>query len=123
MHNELKKRRINRLKRKVRIRRNLRGNAVKPRLTVNKSNTHIYAQVIDDETGKTLFGIGSYDKGIRSEMESKNRKEIAAIVGEKIGHKLKEQKVETVIFDRGSYKYHGIIAALADAVRNAGIKL
>ncbi len=115
---------INRAKkRKMRIRKNLQGTAVKPRLSVFRSNQNVSVQAIDDVNGVTLAGIGTYDKEIKAVKKGKTQKELSALVGVKIAEKLKEKKIETVVFDRGEYKYHGIVAALADAVREAGIKL
>ncbi|MCB1117162.1 MAG: 50S ribosomal protein L18 [Chlamydiia bacterium] len=110
-------------KRKTRIRKTLKGTAVKPRLSVFRSNLNVSVQAIDDVNGVTLAGVGTYNKEIKAAGKGKTQKELSAIVGAKIAEKLKENKIETVVFDRGEYKYHGVIAALADAVREAGIKL
>ncbi len=122
MHSEVKQRTIKQRKRQLRVRKYLKGTAVKPRLCVFKSNAHISAQLIDDESGRTLVGFGSYSKEIKAASQGKAKKELATMVGQKLGVKIKEQKVDQIIFDRGSNKYHGVIAALADAVREAGIK-
>ncbi|MCP5492452.1 MAG: 50S ribosomal protein L18 [Chlamydiales bacterium] len=115
---------INRAKkRKMRIRKTLKGTAVKPRLSVFRSNQNVSVQAIDDVNGVTLAGIGTYNKEIKAASKGKTQKELSAIIGAKIAEKLKENKIETVVFDRGEYKYHGVVAALADAVREAGIKL
>lgn len=124
MHSETKKSSQRRVKRSIRIRKTLKGNAQKPRLTVHKSNCHIYVQVIDDENGRTLAGLGTYNKELRSASAGKTKSERAAIVGAKIAAKIKDElKIEALVFDRGPNKYHGVIAALADAVREAGIKV
>lgn len=123
MHNELKNKNEKRLKRLMRVRKTVRGTNVKPRLTIFRSNQNVYAQVIDDSCGKTLAGIGTNDKAIKGDRKGKSQTELSKIIGAKIGEKLKEQKIESVVFDRGSYKYHGVVAALADAVREAGIRI
>ncbi len=110
-------------KRKMRVRKTLRGTAEKPRLSVFRSNKGVFAQVIDDIEGKTIAGIGTYNKELKAAGKGKTHKELSALVGAKIAAKLKESKIDTVVFDRGAYKYHGTVAALADAVREAGIKL
>ena len=120
MESEVKKRVIKRRKRTLRVRKHLRNVAKKPRLCVFKSNAHVSAQLIDDEKGVTLVGCGSYSKDVQTDGKSKT--EVAKIVGQKIGAKIKEQSIGQVVFDRGAYKYHGVIAAFADAVREAGIK-
>lgn len=98
-------------KRKLRVRRKLRGDAVRPRLCVVKSNANLFAQVIDDEAGKTLVGI-------RAKKDVTSAKQL----GEKIGELAKKQKIERVVFDRGSSKYHGSIKAVADGARTAGLE-
>ena len=111
---------VARQKRHVRIRQTLKGTASKPRLNVFRSNSQIYAQIIDDETGKTLCSASSLDK----ELNLKNGSNIdaAKAVGELVAKRALELKIETVVFDRGGYLYHGRVAALADAARAAGLK-
>ena len=123
MHKEKEKRKQNRIKRQLRVRKTLRGTEKKPRLSVFKSNVHIAAQVIDDDKGATLVGFGSHNKTMRSAKAGKSKTELATLIGKELAEKLKQAGVEQVVFDRGPYKYHGVIAALADAVREAGIKL
>ena len=124
MHNEILTSKKRRIKRAIRVRKSLKGTAQKPRLTLYKSNHHIYAQVIDDEAGRTLAGLGTYNKDLRSNSAGKSRTERATIVGAKIAAKIKEElKVQALVFDRGPNKYHGVIAAFVDAVREAGIKV
>ncbi|MCB1108052.1 MAG: 50S ribosomal protein L18 [Chlamydiia bacterium] len=122
MHSEVKQRVIKKQKRTLRVRKHLRGTAEKPRLCVFKSNAHISVQLIDDDKGITLVGLGSYTKEIRSANQGKPKKELAANIGHMIGAKIKEHNIGQIVFDRGPNKYHGVIAALADAVREAGIK-
>ena len=107
-------------KRHLRIRQTLKGTAEKPRLSVFRSNSQIYAQIIDDETGKTLCSASSLDK----ELNLKNGSNIQAAteVGTLVAKRALALKIETVVFDRGGYLFHGRVKALADAARAAGLK-
>ncbi len=106
-----------RLKIKAGVRSKISGTTERPRLTVFRSNKQIYAQVIDDTTGKTLASASSL------KMEEKtSKKEIAAKVGELIAKNAQEVGVQAVVFDRNGYLYHGRIKELADAARNGGLK-
>lgn len=107
-----------RLKRKFRVRKSLKGNALKPRLSVFKSCKHLSVQLIDDESGVTLCSYGTYSK----EMKGGRTKDNAKLIGTKIAELAKSKNVEKVVFDRGSYKYHGIIAELANGARSAGLQ-
>lgn len=104
-------------KRAMRVRKHLRGTALKPRLCVVKTNKHIHVQIIDDEAGRTLASASTHDAQMRDQNLGKKNKEAAKKLGEVIGAKAKDQKIERVIFDRGSHKYHGILQILADAAR------
>lgn len=110
-----------RLKRAIRVRKYLRGNGVKPRLAVVKSNKHISVQLIDDEQGITLASANTQMKQFRAKKLTKN-KEAARIIGTKIAELAKEKQIQTVVFDRGYNKYHGVIAELANAAREAGLQ-
>lgn len=110
--------RAHREKRRKRVRRKLAGTAERPRLSVYRSNVHIYAQLINDDAGHTLAAADSREVG-----EAENRKESARKVGELIARKASEAGIETVVFDRGGNKYHGRIAALAEGAREGGLKL
>lgn len=105
------------LRRKIRVRAKMTGTAQKPRLSVFRSLIHIYAQAIDDQSGKTLVAIS--DKEIKAKG---NKSEMATAVGEAMGAKLNAKKITTIVFDRGAYKYHGRVKALAEGLRKAGIK-
>lgn len=106
-----------RLKIKARVRKNLHGTAERPRLTVFRSNKQIYAQVIDDVEGKTLVAFDS------TKLEDKlPKKELAEKVGETLGKKAVEAGIETVVFDRNGYLYHGRVKELAEGARKAGLK-
>lgn len=109
-----------RQKRHRRIRKSLSGTAQCPRLSVYRSNTNIYAQVIDDTTGKTLASYSTLSKDFTG--EAKANIASATIVGTKVAELAKAAGIETVVFDRSGYLYHGKIKALADAAREAGLK-
>jgi large subunit ribosomal protein L18 len=115
---------LSKTQRKLRIRRRIRkvsfGTAAKPRLSVFRSNTGIYAQVIDDNKGITLLAASSRDKDLASEKGSKS--EIAGLVGKSIAEKCKEAGIEKVAFDRGGNLYHGRVKSLAEGAREAGLK-
>jgi large subunit ribosomal protein L18 len=104
-----------RAKRHNRLRHKIAGTAARPRLAVFKSNTAVYAQLIDDEAGKTLASADS-------RKEKGTQLEGAKVVGGAIAKKAKEHKITEVVFDRGGFRYQGIIAALADAAREGGLK-
>lgn len=110
-----------RLKRKNRIRRKVSGTAERPRLSVYKSLKHIYAQVVDDATGRTLAYASSLSKELKGQEEG-DKKADAKRVGALIAQKCKVVNVEQVVFDRNGFPYHGRIAAVADAAREAGLK-
>jgi large subunit ribosomal protein L18 len=110
-----------RLKRKNRIRKKLSGTTERPRLTVYKSLKHIYAQVVDDATGRTVAYASSLSKELKGQDEG-DKKADAKRVGKLIADKCKAANVESVVFDRNGFPYHGRIAAVADAAREAGLK-
>lgn len=122
MENRLKKRKICRKRRAMSVRKKVRGEAAKPRLSVFRSNQHILAQVIDDEARVTLFGIGTLSKEFQGTPFAKKSKSAAREIGKRIAAEAKKKQIEHVVFDRGFYKYHGVIAELADAAREAGLK-
>lgn len=109
-----------RLKIKKRIRRTVNGTADRPRMTVFRSNKQIYVQLIDDTTGHTLLSVASTENGIDQEKITKI--EQAAKVGALVAEKAKAAGIETVVFDRNGYLYHGRVKSLADAARNGGLK-
>ena len=110
-----------RLRIKHRIRKKIKGTANNPRLSVFRSNKHIYAQVINDVDGITLFSASSKDKGIIEKTDI-NKSQVAELVGTLVAEKAKEKGVETVVFDRNGYLYHGRVKALAESVRKGGLK-
>ncbi len=109
-----------RQKRHLRIRQTLVGTEARPRLNVFRSNTNIYAQVIDDKSGKTLCSASSLDKELK--LTNGSNIEAAKAVGALLAKKALAAKIETVVFDRGGYLYHGRVKALAEAAREAGLK-
>lgn len=115
---------VARKRRQERVRKNLSGVAERPRLNVFRSLNHIYAQVIDDSKGETLVSASSLDASIRTvEVTSgKGKTERASLVGKLVAERALEAGITQVVFDRGGYKYHGRVKALADASREAGLK-
>ncbi|MFA6689370.1 MAG: 50S ribosomal protein L18 [Sphaerochaetaceae bacterium] len=106
-------------KRKLHIRKSISGTASRPRMTVFRSNLHMYVQVIDDEAGKTLVAASSVEKELKG---LKNNVEDAAKLGEIVGKRLLEKDIDSVVFDRNGYLYHGIVKSIADGARKAGVK-
>ena len=105
-----------------RIRNRLSGTSQKPRLSVFRSNNHMYAQIIDDTVGNTLVAASTVEKEVKAELEKTNNVDAAAYLGTVIAKRAIEKGIDTVVFDRGGFLYHGKIAALADAAREAGLK-
>ena len=112
-------RKAERVRRHKRVRNKISGTAECPRLSVFRSNTNLYVQVIDDENQVTLVSASTLDKEVKTK---KSNKEAAKELGTLIAKKAKEKKIETVVFDRGGYVYHGVIKELADAAREGGLK-
>lgn len=104
-----------------RLRRWVRGTVVRPRLAVFRSLNHVYAQIIDDDTGRTLAAADSRSKDFRAQHRTGGNVAAARAVGELLAQRAKAQGIERVVFDRGGYKYHGRIKALADAARAGGL--
>ncbi len=114
---------MKRQKRVWRVRKQVKKNSSLPRFSVYKSNQHLFAQIIDDENGVTLAGVGTMSKDLRTKGKMlKKSKSAAKEVGAKIAELAKEKNIEKVVFDRGRYKFHGLIAELAGAAREAGLK-
>ena len=103
-------------------RRSLIGTVDRPRLSVFRSDNHMYAQIIDDEKGVTLVAASTLEKDIKSELEHTNDVAAATYVGTVIAKRAIEKNIKTVVFDRGGFIYQGKIAALADAAREAGLE-
>jgi large subunit ribosomal protein L18 len=111
-----------RLKRKVHIRMRVTGTAERPRLSVFRSAKHIYAQAIDDTTGRVLAAAGELDAVVKVQIAGKAKKERAKIVGKAIGEKLVGNGIKAVVFDRNGFIYHGRVKELADGARDAGLQ-
>lgn len=117
-----KKKYAARAKRHYRLRANVQGTAERPRLNIYRSLTNIYAQVIDDNAGHTLVSASTLDKDVKAQIEGKTKTDAAKIVGQIVGERAKTAGIEKVVFDRGGYKYHGRVAAVADGAREAGLE-
>jgi large subunit ribosomal protein L18 len=106
-----------RARRKKGIRKKIHGTTTKPRVSVYRSNRHLYVQVIDDDRGVTLCAISEREAGV------KRTREGAARVGEMLGQKLKKAKISEAVFDRNAYIYHGVVQSIAEGIRKAGIRM
>jgi large subunit ribosomal protein L18 len=122
MINDLKKRQTRRRRRILRVRRQVKGTAEKPRLSVFKSNKHILAQLIDDDKGVTIASAGTVTKELRDQQLGKRSKESARKVGMMIAEAAKQKNIVNVVFDRGFNKYHGLLAEVANAARETGLQ-
>lgn len=111
-----------RLRRHLRVRKKIRGTAERPRLSVYRSLSHIYAQVIDDDAGHTVASASDLEPDARGQANGKNKRDCAKLVGELVAQRARERGVSQVVFDRGGYKFHGRVKALAEAVREAGLQ-
>lgn len=111
-----------RVKKHMRIRNRFSGTAERPRLAVFRSNNHMYAQIIDDTVGNTLVSASTVEKSVKDELEKTNNVDAAAYLGTVIAKRAIEKGIKEVVFDRGGFIYHGKIAALADAAREAGLE-
>tara|TARA_R110002049_G_scaffold590_3_gene3297 strand:- start:863 stop:1219 length:357 start_codon:yes stop_codon:yes gene_type:complete len=109
-----------RIRIKNRIRKVVSGTEARPRLTVFRSNKEIYAQIVDDVSGKTISAASSRDKDIAK--AKGNKSEVATLVGKAIAEKALKAGVEAIAFDRGGYLYHGRVKSLAEGAREAGLK-
>jgi large subunit ribosomal protein L18 len=117
------KRRIARLKRQARVRRKVRGTIECPRLSVFRSANHIYAQIVEDVNGRTLAAASTLTKDVAEGLKGKGNVEAAKAVGSAIAKKALEKNISQVVFDRNGFLYQGRVQALADAAREAGLKL
>ena len=115
------KKTITRIRRKRSIRKRITGTAERPRLSVFRSNKHIYAQVIDDVSGKTLASASSQTGVLSGGVEGKKKTEIAELVGQTIASACKEKQIGTVVFDRNGFIYHGRVKAVAEGAREGGL--
>lgn len=111
-----------RISRHNRVRAKIKGDTIRPRVAIYKSNQFTYAQVIDDATGKTLISISDY-AGKKGKATKGTKTEKASLNGKALAEALKKKGIDSVVFDRGGFKYHGRVKALAEGLREAGIKL
>ena len=111
-----------RKRRHVRVRKTITGTAETPRMSVYRSTTNIYVQLIDDVNGVTLTSASTLEKAVKGQIAGKTKTEAAKIVGQPVGERAKEKGIEAVVFDRGGYLYTGRVQALADGARDAGLK-
>lgn len=115
------KKRLRRAKIHRRIRSTVRGTSDRPRLSVFKSNKHVQAQLVDDREGHTLAAASTQTGELEKDLKDKTKVESARIVGEHLGKLAQEKGIKKVVFDRSGYKYHGVIKALAEGAREAGL--
>jgi large subunit ribosomal protein L18 len=113
-------RRTSRARRHLRVRKKVSGSTARPRLVVFRSTRHIYVQVVDDVASRTLVSASTLDDGVRG--GEGDKKALAAAVGRLVAERAKAAGIDKVVFDRGGYRYHGRIAALADAAREGGLE-
>lgn len=117
-----KTREQNRTKRHIRVRKHVAGTADRPRVSVYRSLSQIYAQVIDDTTGRTLVAVSTVDKELREKVGKLKKTEQAKEVGKSLAKRAQSKGIKQVVFDRGGYRYHGRVKALAEAAREAGLQ-
>ncbi len=113
---------VARARRHARVRKNLQGTAERPRLNVFRSLSGIYAQVIDDQSGRTLVSASTVDKDLRDTLKGMKKSEQAKAIGKAVAERAKSKGIDSVVFDRGGYRYIGRIKALADGAREGGLQ-
>lgn len=111
-----------RIRRHIRVRKKIEGTPERPRLAVFRSLSHIYAQVIDDRAQRTLVAASDLEPAVRAQLDGKKKMERAEIVGAVLAERAKEKGITRVVFDRGGFKYHGRVKALAEAARKGGLE-
>jgi large subunit ribosomal protein L18 len=113
---------VARARRHLRVRKNLQGTAERPRLNVFRSLSGIYAQVIDDQSGRTLVSASTVDKDLRDSLKGMKKSEQAKAIGKAVAERAKSKGIDAVVFDRGGYRYIGRVKALADGAREGGLQ-
>lgn len=113
---------VARVRRHVRVRKNLAGTAERPRLNVFRSLSAIYAQVIDDQSGRTLISASSVDRDLREKLKGMKKAEQAKLIGQTLAERAKSKGINAVVFDRGGYRYIGRVKAFADGAREGGLQ-
>ena len=111
-----------RKRRHRRVRAKLSGTAQRPRMNIYRSNSNIFVQLIDDDNGKTLVSASTIDREVAPQVADKTKTEASKVVGQVAAERAKNAGIEEVVFDRGGFRYHGRVAALADGAREAGLK-
>jgi large subunit ribosomal protein L18 len=114
---DIKNKKERRIMRHVRVRKNVFGTAERPRLVIFKSLKHLYAQIVDDEKGVTITGVSTLSPEFREKCANMSRTQMAEVVGKAVSQKIREREIQSVVFDRNGYKYHGVVKTLAEAVR------
>jgi len=114
--------RMDRARKKLRLRKRIRGDGSRPRLAVFRSSKHLYVQVVDDDSGRTLVSASSLSKEIRDASEEKSKKDVAFEVGKLVAKACTVKGIKKVVFDRGGYIYHGRVARVADGAREGGLE-
>lgn len=117
-----KQRLLARKRRHRRVRSKVFGTAERPRLNVFRSLRHVYAQIIDDEQGHTLVAVSTLEEGLRDDLAELDKSSQAKVVGKALAERAQAKGIRQVVFDRGGYKYHGRVKALADGVREGGLE-
>jgi large subunit ribosomal protein L18 len=115
-------RRESRARRHKRVRGSISGTAARPRLNIFRSLVHIYAQLIDDASGTTLVSASTIDAELRAQMEGKKKSEQAKVVGQAVAARAQAAGLKTIVFDRGGYRYHGRVKAVAEGAREGGLE-
>lgn len=121
-HQQQRKKWQRRERKRLGVRRRLKAQTTRPRLSVYRSLKHMSAQIIDDATGKTVAAASTYEKALCDGLENPNKSDQAAAIGSKVAERALAAGVKEVVFDRGHYLYHGRVKALADAAREGGLK-
>lgn len=111
-----------RLKRKRSIRKRMSGTSERPRLTVFRSSRHIYAQIIDDASGRTLAAASSLEKAVKEALNMENNVAMAKYIGKLVGERAVEQGIQKIVFDRNGFLYHGRVKAVSEGAREAGLQ-
>ena len=120
--NNIERKREGHLRRQNRVRKKIKGSSERPRLNIYRSNKHIYAQVIEDVTGKTLVAASTISKEFKDKIKSLKKTEVAKKIGEYVAIKAINKGIDKVVFDRAGFLYHGRVKAVADGAREAGLK-
>ena len=122
LKNTFEAKRVRDLRLRKRIRDKVKGTPERPRVHVFKSNTYLYTQVINDAEGAVLLAASTLEKGFKDKAKNGKNRTASGLLGELLAQRLKDRKIERVVFDRGTYPYHGRIKTLAEAMRKAGIQ-